>query len=151
VIGAPVISDGYRGHVDLARGHGTIRKQMPGSRWLCVLVVTALVVLGASPVRAQVFKPRTGKAAVVPNKAPAAPASAAASTAAPGPASGSATPAVAKKTGPATPTTPAPTAKKATHGTAAAHKGKKRGKKGRDGDAVVIDDDEDEDVKITDD
>lgn len=138
------ISGDYRDGVELAGGCGTIARPMSGSRWLALLTLVAALVLGASSARAQVFRPRNGKAAPV-NKAALAAAAA--------------TPVTAKKAAAPAPTAPAAAAasKKTAHTaetnprrTGATHK-KKRAKARGDADSVVIDDDEDEDVKITDD
>ena len=108
---------------------------MSGSRWLAVLTLTVVIALGASRADAQVFKPRTGKAAIVASKTAIAAAAPSSTT-------------VAKKTG-AVAATPAATAKKPARATP--HRtARKRGKARGDSEDVVIDDD-DEDVKITDD
>jgi hypothetical protein len=102
-------------------------------RWLAVFVVAAVIALGSGEARAQVFRPRTGKAAVVNKAAPAQ--TATASKKAPtADASTSKTPRAAastpRRTGP----------------------GKKRKAKSRgNSEDVKIDDDDEEDVKITDD
>jgi hypothetical protein len=115
----------------LATGYGTIA---PMPRWLAVLVVAAIIALGAREARAQVFRPRTGKAAVV-NKA--APATAAATTGKKAPAAE----ATSKTTARAAASNPKRT------GPAKKRKGKSRG----NSDDVKIDDEDEEDVKITDD
>lgn len=104
-------------------------------RWFHVLVLAAAIALGASEARAQVFRPRTGKAAVVSKAAPApaAPATGKKSPVAAVPAASSRNPARASATTP----------RRA--GTAAK---KKRGKPRGDSDVTIDDDD---DVKITDD
>lgn len=94
---------------------------MPWSRWLAVLVVAAVIALGAGEARAQVFRPRTGKAPVVTRTAPA---------------------------------VAAPSARKAPAAAAAPKKAtpaKKRKARPRDDADDVKIDDEEEDVKITDD
>lgn len=132
-----MISGDYRSRMDLSSSRGTIARPMSAPRWLCVLAVAALIALAAPRAQAQVFRPRTGKAAVVA-KAAAAPA--AASTVA------------ARKTGAAAATPAATPAKKSTRPAGTARRpGKKHGKKHGDSDTVVIDDDDDDDVKITDD
>lgn len=136
-----VIPGRYRGGMDPAGSCGTIRRPMLAPRWFCVLAVAVLIALGATRAQAQVFRPRTGKGAVVASKAPAVQATA----------TGASTASTAKKTGPVAATPTAGAAKKPARGTAARKTGKKHGKKRGDSDAVVIDDDEDEDVKITDD
>ncbi len=120
--------------MDLGGRYGTIVRPMSAPRWLCVLIVAAVIALGAARAEAQVFRPRTGKAAVASKAAT--------------PVASSAS---AKKTGPvaATPSSNA-SAKKSTRGTAR-RPARKRGKARGDSDTVVIDDDDDEDVKITDD
>ena len=111
---------------------------MIGSRWLAVLTLVALLGLGASSARAQVFRPRNGKAAPVSKAALAA-----------------AAPASGKKTGPAAdaPATQASSKKTARTGeTTPRRQNKKKHGKGRgDSDTVVIDDEDEDDVKITDD
>lgn len=100
---------------------------MLGSRWLAVLTVAAVIALGATSARAQVFRPRTGKGAAV-GRAPAAQKAAPVAAAA----------ASSKK-----PARPAATAPR--------RDVKKRGK-GRDSaEAVVIHDGDDDDVTISDD
>lgn len=143
-----VISSTIVRQVDLAGGYGTICGPMSGSRWLALLTLVAVVVLGASSARAQVFRPRNGKVAPVSKAALA----------------GAATPApaAAKKTGAVATTPAAPPAKKAARpadgalrhtqaGQAGQAGKKKRGKHRDDEDDVKIDDDDEDDVKITDD
>ena len=102
-------------------------------RWLAVLVVAAIIALGAREARAQVFRPRTGKAAVINKAAPAT----AATTGKKAP--------VAEAT---SKTTPRAAASNPKHpGPAKKRKGKSRG----NSEDVKIDDEDEEDVKITDD
>ena len=103
-------------------------------RWLAVLVVAAVIALGARDARAQVFRPRTGKAAVI-NKA--APAQTAATTGK----KGATADAASSKPPRAAASTPKRT------GPAKKRKAKHRG----DSEDVKIDDEDEEDVKITDD
>ncbi|HET7499962.1 MAG TPA: hypothetical protein VFK02_03140 [Kofleriaceae bacterium] len=101
------------------------------ARWLSVLVLAGLVALGARSASAQVFKPRTGKAAPVARSAPAKKAPAATPVAA----------APSKKPTRAS----GPTARRVVT-TAPA----KKPTRGKSRDDVVVKDDDD-DVKITDD
>src|SRR5689334_22296776 len=71
-----------------------MRWPMPRSRWLTLVTLVAVIVLGASFAQAQVFRPRNGKAAAV-NKA----AMAAIATSATPVMAAAATPATARKTG----------------------------------------------------
>jgi hypothetical protein len=114
---------------------------MSSPRWLPVLVLAASIAfaaLGTRDAGAQVFRPRTGKAAVI---AKAAPASAA-----------SASPGATATSGKKAPVAeaPAPKAPRAAATTRRPAAGKKKhGKRGTSDDVKI--DDDDEDVKITDD
>src|SRR5262245_6545554 len=100
-------------------------------RWLALLVVAAVIALGAREARAQVFRPRTGKAALVNKAAPA-------------------TAATTGKKAPAADATSKTTARAAASNPK--HPGKKRKAKSRgNSEEVKIDDEDEEDVKITDD
>ena len=122
--------------MDPVGGCGTIAITVSVSRWLRHLSLVTLVALVwvialGTPAHAQVFKPRGGKPAVAGK----------ASTAA----------AVARKAAPAAASSKKPTrATGATPRRAAAPVKKARGKARAEPDAVVIED-EDDDVKITDD
>ena len=133
VLQAVTISVRCRVAVDLAGGCGTMVPRMSQPRWLRLLLLVAFVAfvgLGTTEGHAQVFKPRTGKAAAPVKPAPAA---------------------VARKAAPA-----AVAAKKPTRTAGPAPKrnapAKKRpSKKPADDDTVVVDDEDEPDVKITDD
>lgn len=107
-------------------------------RWLSVLVLVGLVAFGATEVRAQVFKPRTGKAAPAGKSAPAANAGAAAGKSSATVATAAAATSSRKQT-----RATGPTPRRA--GTTPSAKKSRSGKHRGDSDT------DDDDVKITDD
>jgi hypothetical protein len=129
-----------RGRLDLAGGYGTMRSSMSTPRWLPAFVLAASIGLAAlaAEARAQVFRPRTGKGAPALKAAAPAPAAAAAAR--------KATPGAS-----VTAATPSKAPARASSATTPRRAAKKKHAKARGDSDVTINDEDDEDVKITDD